>query len=90
MPYSTKTYTVIWRIDGEFMSTDVELTPEQERSISSNDLIVDVIREEHQPDFSEQEIEELVAVATNPDHHDFQGYEIIAAFHAPEIKYLSV
>lgn len=77
-----KNYTIIWRLDGDFIFTDVEIDTSQLGNLSSNDFVTAAIRAEHAEDWSDEDIDEMVKSAIN------EGYELLAVFHAPYIEYL--
>lgn len=77
-----KNYTIIWRLDGDFIFTDVEIDTSQIGNLSSNDFVAAAIRADNAEDWSDEDIDEMVKSAIN------EGYELLAVFHAPYIEYL--
>lgn len=76
-------FTVIWRLDGDFMHTDVRLEP----GLSSDEVVEKAIRVEHAEGWDEGEIDDLVKSALSHDFDRFCGYEIVSAFKAQGVVY---
>ena len=80
-------YTVIWRIDGDFSTTelDTDLQPE-----SSNEwLHMAIVQDAEEMSFSSEEdkqeyLESCFNMALDSDHSDFIGYELIGVLQHPE------
>lgn len=76
-----KTYTIIWRCTGdEFIFTDVDLDEAVAKAMSTDDLVLAAIEAETD---DQDEREELMSYVESGG-----SYDLIAAFHAPQIEYL--
>jgi hypothetical protein len=85
-PTYKKNVFCIWRIDGEFMFTQIPTAGCPTREESNDEWVKAAIRAEYEPRaFEESEIRELIETATNYEHPEFLGYEIIAIFETDEM-----
>lgn len=73
----------VWRIDGEFQVTDL---PVRFRNLNTNELLVMCIRKESEDD--DDDIEELIAIATDSDHPQFIGYEMPVIFVSADVEFI--
>lgn len=77
---------VIWRLDGDFMFTEIPTHARPARDASTDEWVTAAIREEHESHaYDESEIADLIGQAVDPDHPHFAGYEIIAIFDTDEM-----
>lgn len=72
---------VIWRMDGDFMITEIPESVRPKKTASLDEWVKVAIIEEHRfHGFDESEIHEALSQATDPDNTRYCGYEILTIF----------
>ena len=91
---SMKNVWIFWRLDGDFMTTQVvpndipKFVQDAPDKASMDTWIKIAIKAEHSGDHSDEEINELILSATETTHPNYVGYEILSIFTCDNINWI--